>query len=197
MSSQRERTPTKAITKKMECSICLNEITKTTGLATLSCCHNFHLACIGKWILKNESCPMCRHELNEDERIAEPVEDDDDEEEWEDDGDDGSDEEEVMPNIRWRRVGLGRWIVEDEDDEDAAPDIPEFNPEEHALWNVRDLFSALNNMDVPVEEAVLQVVSKIPGPPVQNNARDAPLSLHLRSHRQLARLHDERGYESA
>ncbi len=180
----------------MECSICLNEISKATGLVTLSCCHNFHLSCIGKWVLKHESCPLCRHELIEEERIAEddPDATEIDDDEWEDDG---SDEEDEMPNIRWRRIGIGRWIVEDEDDEDAAPDIPEFNPEEHALWNVRDLFSTLNNMDVPVEDAVLQVAAKIPGPPVQNNIRDAPLSLHLRSHRQLARLHDERGYESA
>jgi hypothetical protein len=179
----------------MECSICLNEITKATGLVTLSCCHNFHLACIGKWVLKNESCPLCRHALIEEERIAEEEDDEAteiDDDAWEDD----DDEEDDMPNIRWRRVGLGRWIVEDEDDEDAAPDIPEFNPEEHALWNVRALFGPLNDENIPIEQAAVKIQA-IAHVNVRNNVRDGPLVLHLRNNRQLAQFHDDRGYESA
>lgn len=191
----------KQLQSKMECSICLNEITKVTGVVTLGCCHHFHLGCIGRWVLKNESCPLCRHELGEQERIAEddPDATEVDEEEWIDDDDDESEDE--MPNIRWRRVGVGRWIVEDEQDDEVAPDLPEFNPEDHALWNMRDLFGPLNDLEVPPLEAAQQAAIKIQalvrGAHVRNEIRDASLVLHVRHNRNLTRFHDDRGYESA
>ena len=58
----------------MECSICLTEINTTTGSATLCCTHTFHFGCLARWMLKNESCPNCRHEANEKERINEDEE---------------------------------------------------------------------------------------------------------------------------
>jgi hypothetical protein len=186
----------------MECSICLNEITKATGLTTLACAHNFHIGCIGRWILKNESCPLCRHELAEHERIAEddPDATEVDDEEWEEDSE-GEEEEEDVPALRWRRVGLGRWIVEDDDDEEAAPDLPEFNPHDHALWNLRDLFGPLNDLEVPPVEAAqvaaVKIQALVRGELARNRVRDASLVLHLRQNRQLAHFHDERGYESA
>ena len=185
----------------MECSICLNEISKVTGVVTLGCCHNFHLGCIGRWVLKNESCPLCRHELGEQERIAEddPDATEVDEDEWIDEDDDESEDE--FPNIRWRRVGVGRWIVEDDDDEEAAPDLPEFNPEDHAFWNVRELFGPLNDLEVPplqaAEQAALKIQSVVRGQIVRNHMRDASLMLLMRQNRQLVQFHDERGYESA
>lgn len=178
----------------MECSICLNDITKTTGLVTLGCCHSFHLACIGRWVLKNESCPLCRQELGEQERIAEDAsEASEDEGEWDDEDDDSEDENE-MPNIRWRRVGVGRWIVEDEEDSDSAPDLPEFNSEDHALWNMRDLFGPLNDLE---GEPVEQVANKIRSPRIQHDSRDTPFMFLMRQNRHLVHFHDERGYESA
>jgi hypothetical protein len=185
----------------MECSICLNELTTATGMVTLGCCHNFHLGCIGRWVLKNESCPLCRHELGEQERIAEdgPDATEVDEEEWEDD-DDSEDEEEV-PNIRWRRLGVGRWIVEDEEEEDAAPDMPGFNADDHALWNVRELFGPLNDLEIPDMEAAAQAAIKIQslvrGANIRHAVRDASFILLMRQNRQLAQFHDARGYESA
>jgi hypothetical protein len=184
----------------MECSICFSDISKETGLATLSCAHTFHLGCIGRWILKNESCPLCRHDLVDHEKIAEddPEATEVDDDEWEEDDDD---EESVeMPNIRWRRVGVGRWIVEDEED-DEAPDLPEFEPENHALWNVRDLFGPLNDMELPVVEAAQQAAVKIQslvrGAIARNSMRDATLMLRLRHNRGIHHAGDERGYESA
>ena len=54
----------------MECSICYEAIDLlTTGRAELSCSHQFHLSCIGKWHQTNagHTCPMCR-------KVAEPLE---------------------------------------------------------------------------------------------------------------------------
>ena len=47
------------------------DLTAKTGSAQLSCGHQFHLGCIGRWILKTETCPMCRHEMGDHEKIAE------------------------------------------------------------------------------------------------------------------------------
>jgi len=54
------------------CSICLNDITRETGVATLSCSHSFHISCIAKWSSTPESstCPMCRKRLGEMESTA-------------------------------------------------------------------------------------------------------------------------------
>ena len=63
-------------------------------------------------MLKNDSCPNCRHEANENERIAENEHDSDTESEYEstDYDDDGS---------------------------EASLEIPEFDEEDHAFWVFR------------------------------------------------------------
>jgi len=79
----------------MECSICYENITKETGKAELSCSHSFHLTCLSKWFIKNESCPCCRHEANATEKMAPMVKEDesDEDESDEDDSDDSEDDE--------------------------------------------------------------------------------------------------------
>jgi len=63
-------TPTRQET--MSCSICLNDITRETGVATLACSHSFHISCIAKWCSTPETstCPMCRNRLGEMESTA-------------------------------------------------------------------------------------------------------------------------------
>jgi len=54
------------------CSICLNDITRETGVATLACSHSFHISCIAKWSSTPETstCPMCRNRLGQMESTA-------------------------------------------------------------------------------------------------------------------------------
>ena len=59
-----------------DCSICYESITASTGHCTLGCSHTFHTACIGKWTTQSTaSCPLCRKELGDTERIVKPVDD--------------------------------------------------------------------------------------------------------------------------
>lgn len=51
------------------CPICYDEINEKTGMTTLGCSHSYHLRCIVKWINTHDSCPCCRTELNENEKI--------------------------------------------------------------------------------------------------------------------------------
>ena len=46
----------------MDCPICREAISTTTGIATLSCLHSFHINCIGMWFssLDEGTCPCCR-----------------------------------------------------------------------------------------------------------------------------------------
>lgn len=50
----------------MDCSICHEAISATTGIATLSCSHSFHINCIGKWLISLDAgtCPCCRKKMN-------------------------------------------------------------------------------------------------------------------------------------
>ena len=53
----------------MDCAICYEPITQSTGKATLSCSHEFHMGCITTAIIKgrNTTCPYCRHNLDKKE----------------------------------------------------------------------------------------------------------------------------------
>jgi len=56
-----------------DCSICYDSITALTGNCTLGCAHTFHLACISRWAQTTASCPLCRKELGETERLPKPI----------------------------------------------------------------------------------------------------------------------------
>jgi hypothetical protein len=130
------------MTDILECSICCDEI--GCARATLSCNHTFHLGCIGRWILKNETCPMCRGEMEDKERIQEDEEEDEEEEEEESVGDEEEEEDDMDGDddrsVYWRRVGTGRWIIEP-----STLKIPQYNEEEHALWVMRKTFEMVDD----------------------------------------------------
>ena len=44
----------------MSCSICLNSL---ENLITTPCNHEFCNGCLTKWLLNNNCCPMCRHNI--------------------------------------------------------------------------------------------------------------------------------------
>lgn len=75
----------------MDCSICFNAITSSTGKVELSCSHPFHFSCLTTWFDKqklsgaHENCPLCRHEANEFEKMPAGLndEEDDDDDTWE------------------------------------------------------------------------------------------------------------------
>ena len=46
--------------KCLECSICLDLISKDIIIYKLECNHKFHQTCINKWTMINNSCPLCR-----------------------------------------------------------------------------------------------------------------------------------------
>ncbi len=50
-----------------ECSICFNSMIKTNSIEKLSCDHNFHSECINKWLINNNTCPLCRKVINKSE----------------------------------------------------------------------------------------------------------------------------------
>ncbi|KAI7736581.1 hypothetical protein M8C21_028060, partial [Ambrosia artemisiifolia] len=43
-----------------DCPICLEEFVVGQGVRGLPCAHNFHVACIDKWLILNTRCPRCR-----------------------------------------------------------------------------------------------------------------------------------------
>ena len=56
-----------------DCPICFDAITvSTTGCVEMSCSHKFHLKCIGTWLSKNSSCPLCRNKPSELETLLRP-----------------------------------------------------------------------------------------------------------------------------
>ena len=62
----------------MTCAICFCDITAATGKTVLGCKHEFHLKCIGTWLLgsADASCPCCRAAPGELETLSAPHADD-------------------------------------------------------------------------------------------------------------------------
>ena len=54
-----------------KCVICLNDTTEQTGIVKTSCGHFYHFKCATNWLVKNDSCPICRKILTENEQIQE------------------------------------------------------------------------------------------------------------------------------
>ena len=132
-----------------ECSVCLDEISQTTGSATMACGHCFHIGCLGRWLTKTETCPYCRHEANEHERIEEDKERDE-ESEYEEDNDsmDEEDENESYDGAinNWIRGSSSRWInIRRNASPSAILDIPEYDDAAHALWVFRTTMDMLEN----------------------------------------------------
>ena len=49
-----------------ECAICMNEFAENEDVTPLPCnsAHYFHTECITPWLKTNNTCPMCRKEVN-------------------------------------------------------------------------------------------------------------------------------------
>ena len=155
----------------MDCSICFDEIEASKGQVTLGCQHHFHLGCIGRWILKNETCPMCRHETSEKEKILNTNE----ELQWDDDDEDEE---------------------EEEDEGMDATDIPEFNEAAHALWVMRKTFEMIEDGQSISTETDAGTETKSADRTTLENSLEL---VRERSQRWCLSLYadESRGYESA
>ena len=75
----------------MDCAICYENITAATGRSVMSCGHEFHLACLVRWLQKPDgagNCPCCRAEPTEMERLVAPPSDSDSESDESDESED-------------------------------------------------------------------------------------------------------------
>lgn len=45
------------------CSICYEEFNRNDSLRVLECDHCFHMNCIGRWLNRSNTCPMCRKDV--------------------------------------------------------------------------------------------------------------------------------------
>ncbi|CAL5098304.1 unnamed protein product [Urochloa decumbens] len=50
---------------KEECAICFEDFEDGEEVAVMPCSHRheFHAKCIGKWLGRSNTCPLCRHQL--------------------------------------------------------------------------------------------------------------------------------------
>mmetsp|Transcript_78689 Transcript_78689/g.122822 ORF Transcript_78689/g.122822 Transcript_78689/m.122822 type:complete len:305 (+) Transcript_78689:94-1008(+) len=47
------------------CAVCLADISGGDVVRRLPCRHQFHMACIDKWLHRNKRCPLCMHPIDE------------------------------------------------------------------------------------------------------------------------------------
>ena len=45
------------------CTICMDEFKAVNTCKEMPCKHLFHSRCLDRWLIKNASCPVCRHQL--------------------------------------------------------------------------------------------------------------------------------------
>uniref|UniRef100_A0A6C0KCH2 RING-type domain-containing protein n=1 Tax=viral metagenome TaxID=1070528 RepID=A0A6C0KCH2_9ZZZZ len=46
-----------------ECAICFEEFDETSRIALTDCDHCYHIDCINKWYIQNQTCPICRNKI--------------------------------------------------------------------------------------------------------------------------------------
>ena len=97
-----------------DCSICLEEITASTGKTVLGCGHEFHLRCTVQWFgsQKGEAstCPFCRKESGHLDDLPSVAEMGDGVSDGDSDNDgDWIEEEEVVTRMTWVRQSTGHW----------------------------------------------------------------------------------------
>ncbi|KAI3860052.1 hypothetical protein MKX03_003127 [Papaver bracteatum] len=51
----------------IECAVCLSEFVDKDMLRLLPCNHVFHPQCTDNWFVSHSTCPLCRHDLKNDE----------------------------------------------------------------------------------------------------------------------------------
>ena len=138
-------------TDEKNCSICLDEFLAESQLYAIPCKHLFHKECLADWVAENYKCPVCRGEIakykvdfpepiaeQNEEPLAEPIEDHDIAENFEEPNEErvpdiqedhgdfvlhvyNVDENNVVYNIVINDEALGR---EDEDEEEDAHEQP-------------------------------------------------------------------------
>ena len=47
-----------------ECSICLEIIEESDAVYQVECAHEFHAACLKRWVLERAQCPTCRRDCH-------------------------------------------------------------------------------------------------------------------------------------
>ena len=88
----------------MECPICYDEINAQTGVVTTSCGHSYHFSCISHWYAKQESasCPCCRKEPGEKEKMPQI--------QYEDEEGSDDEEEEEFEEVEFTRAELDAFL---------------------------------------------------------------------------------------
>lgn len=96
----------------MDCPICYEKISTSTGTTTLSCSHSFHFGCLSGWFLKQEvgTCPCCRKEMTATEDLPRDADESEDDDSDDDESDDEYDEGEL--EVPFDREKLGEFLKE-------------------------------------------------------------------------------------
>jgi len=54
---------------KTDCSICQEEMIENETVLKLACRHTYHQQCVTNWLLKHNTCPLCRLEMPKEDKI--------------------------------------------------------------------------------------------------------------------------------
>ena len=55
--------------ERTRCNICLEDFARGDNVLSLPCFHIYHEDCIVHWLKEHKTCPVCRKDCTEDERI--------------------------------------------------------------------------------------------------------------------------------
>jgi ribosomal protein L40E len=66
VSSYLPRQNSDGAVKTVQCQVCLDDFNTGDELRTLTCMHQFHVHCIDPWLKRTATCPICKHNLSND-----------------------------------------------------------------------------------------------------------------------------------
>jgi hypothetical protein len=170
----------KANSYTMECSICLEAITKQTGSVILSCEHPFHFRCIDNWFSKQvwndleQTCPCCRSKGTDLDRCEVlDVYDNEEEDESDEDEESIADSEDFLVDRINEMLPRNDFLLERND---TTGQLLITSLEYIAMTRFRNLFGYLNDLEENGEEVVVSAPAPSPAPAWQEVviAEEAP-----------------------
>ena len=125
-----------------ECPVCYEIVPSGVNNCTTDCGHAFCFTCIMKCLEKNNTCPICRHILQEEQQYDDNYDDDENDDDENDDAENDDDENDDDEND------------DDENDSNVSGTEPDINYEDYHPANIEYITEVMKEKGFIMQELI-------------------------------------------
>ena len=132
-----------------ECPVCYETVPSGVNNCTTDCGHAFCFTCIMKCLEKNNTCPICRHILQEEQQYDDNYDDDENDDDENDDAENDDAENDDDEND------------DDENDSNVSGTEPEINYEDYHPANIEYITEVMKEKGFIMRENLLVLLKPL------------------------------------